>query len=394
LEIKLHRLARLERKEIEEELKRITIRIKELEKTLSSPKEAQKVMKRELEEAIKQYSDRRRTKVIRHQLEKLTKEDLIPLEETFIVLTTRGYIKRMKPENYHSQRRGGQGILGIKVIEGDMVDHLVMASTRDRLLFFTNLGKVYELPVYDIEEASRTSAGRNLANYLSLGSGEKILAVINEKIDSQHSYLMMVTERGIVKKTAKKKYQHLRRTGLRAITLKTGDALKAVAETSGKDIIVLTSQKGRAIVFPEKEVRSMGQAARGLKGFSLSKDDQVISLGIAPQGQRKGLSLLVLSRKGYAKKTVLSRYRLQKRGGKGIFTAKLAAKTGDLIFAKLLLGEEELVIISAKGQVIRQNTALLPQLGRQTSGVRAMRLKAGDQVAAAVCFCHQQENEH
>jgi len=394
LEIKLHRLARLERKEIEEELKEIEVRIKELEKILASPGGVKKVMKEELQKAVKQYGDHRRTKVVRHQLEKLKKEDLIPLEETFIVLTARGYIKRMKPESYRSQRRGGKGILGIKVMEGDMVAHLVMASTRDRLLLFTNSGKVYELPVYEIEEASRTSAGRNIANYLNLGSGEKIVAIINERTASQRRHLMMVTEQGVVKKTAKKVYQHLRQTGLRAITLKKGDVLEAVAETSGEDIIVLASRKGRAIVFQEKEIRSMGRAARGLKGFSLSKDDQVISLGIAPQGQRKGFSLLVLSRKGYAKRTALSRYRLQKRGGKGVLTAKLAAKTGDLIFAKLLPGEEELVIISAKGQVIRQSTAHLPQLGRQTSGVKAMRLKAGDQVAAAVCFYHKQEDDN
>jgi DNA gyrase/topoisomerase IV subunit A len=395
LEIKLHRLARLEREEIEEELKNIKVKIKELEKILSGPKELKKVFKKELKEAIKQYGDQRRTKVIQHQLKKLTKEDLIPLEETFIVLTARGYIKRMKPESYRSQRRGGQGILGIKVMEGDMVTHLVVASTRDRLLLFSNLGKVYELPVYEIEEASRTSAGRNIANYLNLSSGEKVLAIINEKTDSQRPYLVMVTEKGIIKKTAKKEYQHLRQTGLRAITLKSGDVLKSVAETSGEDIIVLTSQKGKAIVFSEKEIRAMGRTARGLKGFNLAKDDQIISLGIAPKGNKKGFSLLVLSQKGYAKRTPLSQYRSQKRGGKGILTAKLTARTGDLIFAKLLPKDkdEELVIISARGQLIRQSTAQLPQLSRQTSGVRAMRLKAGDKVAAAVCFYQKPEDE-
>ena len=386
LEIKLHRLARLERQAIEDELKQIKLRIKELKKILSSSLEVQKVMKKEIQEAVKKYGDARKTKVIKHNIKELSQEDLIPLEESFIVLTSRGYIKRMKPENYHSQHRGGKGILGVKVMEGDVVTHLIAVSTRDRLLLFTNLGKVYELPVYEIEEASRTSQGKNIANYLALDVGEQVLAIINEKTDSQRRYLIMVSEKGLIKKTAKEKYQHIRQNGLRAITLRPGDALKAVAETSGEDIIVLVSKKGKTIVFPEKGVRSMGRVAKGLKGFSLGTDDQVISLGVAPKGQKKNLSLLVLSQKGFAKKTALGKYRSQRRGGKGILTAKLNKKTGNLIFAKLLKAEEELVIISAKGQVIRQKTSRLPQLSRSTSGVKAMRLKAGDQVATAVCL--------
>jgi DNA gyrase subunit A len=386
LEIKLHRLARLERQAIEDELKQIKLRIKELKKILSSSLEVKKVMKKEIQEAVKKYGDARKTKVIKHNIKELSQEDLIPLEESFIVLTSRGYIKRMKPENYHSQHRGGKGILGVKVMEGDVVTHLIAVSTRDRLLLFTNLGKVYELPVYEIEEASRTSQGKNIANYLALDVGEQVLAIINEKTDSQRRYLIMVSEKGLIKKTAKEKYQHIRQNGLRAITLRPGDALKAVAETSGEDIIVLVSKKGKTIVFPEKGVRSMGRVAKGLKGFSLGTDDQVISLGVAPKGQKKNLSLLVLSQKGFAKKTALGKYRSQRRGGKGILTAKLNKKTGNLIFAKLLKAEEELVIISAKGQVIRQKTSRLPQLSRSTSGVKAMRLKAGDQVATAVCL--------
>ena len=386
LEIKLHRLARLERKSIEDELKQIKIHVKELEKILSSPSELKKVIKKEFQEAVAKYGDARRTKVVKHKIKELQKEDLIPLEEAFIVLTEKGYIKRMKPESYHSQHRGGKGILGVKVLEGDMVTHLIAASTRDRLLLFTNLGKVYELPVYEIEEASRTSQGRNIANYLALNPGEKVLAIINEKTNSQYPYLVMVTEKGLIKKTAKKAYQHIRQNGLRAITLKPGDALESVAESSGEDIIVLVSKKGKAIVFQEKEVRSMGRTASGLKGFSLKPDDKVISLGVTAKSRRKDVSLLVLSQKGFAKRSILSKYRLQKRGGKGILTFKIIPKTGDLIFAKLLEADEELVIISAKGQVIREQTARLPQLSRQTSGVKAMRLKAGDSVATAVCF--------
>lgn len=386
LEIKLHRLVRLERKTLEEELLQVKAKIKEFKKILASPLEVKKLMKKEIREAAEKYGNPRRTKIIRHKIREIQQEDLIPLEETLIVLTAKGYIKRMQPGSYRSQQRGGKGILGIKVMEGDMVTHLVAASTRDRLLFFTNLGKVYELPVFEIEEASRISQGRNIANYLALDSGEKVMALINEKADSQHPYLVMVTEKGLVKKTAKKEYKHIRQNGLRAITLKPGDSLKAVAETSGKDIIILVSKQGKAIVFKEKEIRPMGRTASGLKGFSLEKEDKVISLGVISPEEEKKLSLLVLTQRGFAKRTSLRKYRLQKRGGKGIFTAKLTDKTGPLIFAKLLRRDEELVIISEKGQVIREQTIHLPLLGRRTSGVKAMRLKAGDRVAAAVCF--------
>jgi DNA gyrase subunit A len=389
LEIKLHRLAKLEMIEIEEELKQIEISIKKLEEILASPKRVNQVIEKELKKAEKNFGDARRTKIVKGQIKEFEQKDLIPNKKALIIVTQNGYIKRTDPEVYHSQKRGGKGILGMKTIKGDIVDHLVSVSTHDQLLFFTNQGKVYELSAYEIEEGTRVSRGRGLANYLPLSSEEKLLAIFRQA--DNEKYLIMATKNGIIKKTKKESYQAVRASGLKAINLSKNDSLQAVAGTSGKDEILLVTKGGKCIRFKESQVRSMGRVARGVKGITLRSKDQVIAMEIIKRLEGKKISesqkLLVLSENGYGKRTLIKNYRLQGRGGRGLITAKLSKKTGELVFAKLFdVEKQDLVVISTGGQIIRTNIEAISTLSRATSGVRVMKLNPGHKVASATSW--------
>lgn len=391
LEIKLHRLAKLEQVEIKQELENIEKQIKEWQSLLASPKKIEKLIQKELQEIKKKHGDERKTEIISGDVKQISKKDLIPDQKNFIIITQKGYIKRNQPEVYKIQKRGGRGIVGMKTVEGDIVEHFISVSTHDQLLFFTDTGKVYELPAYEIEEGSRVSRGRGLANYLPISADERVLSVLSQRTGDRQQYLMMATKKGMIKKTDKKEYLNIRKNGLQAISLKKGDWLKAVAETGGQDRLMLVTKKGKAIMFPEKNIRATGRVTAGVKGISVGKDDEVISLAVIPaKVDLKKLTLLTLSEKGYGKRTKLSNYRQQTRGGKGIITAKLSAKTGNLIFAKLIEDEnQDLVVISTRGTVIRTQVKSISALGRSTSGVRVMKLASNDKIASAVCLSEE-----
>jgi len=399
LEIKLSQLAKMERKKIEEELKQKLEQIKKLSAILKSPKKIKEVMKNELIELKDKYKDERRTKVVRQKVGEFREIDLMPEEETIITLTKGGYIKRINPAIYKIQKRGGKGIMGMKTIGEDIVEHFLFCNTHDSLLFFTDSGKVFKLLAYEIPEGTRVSKGRGLLNFLDISSDEKVLAIIpigkkdyNLPIaQSEVKYLVMITRNGIIKKTKLSEFENVRRSGLIAINLKKGDSLKVVKKSTGNDRIILTTKKGQAIYFKEKEIRPMGRSAAGIRGIRLKSEDEVvgmdvIKLKVKSQKLKVKEYLLVITENGYGKRTDLEEYRLQKRGGKGIKTAKVTKKTGDLNASKIITDQEDLIVISRKGQVIRTKIGSISILKRSTQGVKIMKLEQGDKVASTACI--------
>jgi len=394
LEIKLQQLAKLERQRIEEELKQKRAEIKELTAILKSPQKIKETIKKELDSLKENFGDERRTKIHMERIGEIAEEDLIPQEETIITLTQGGYIKRINPKIYKLQKRGGKGILGMKTLQDDIVEHFFTANTHDSLLFFTDSGKVFKTQVYEIPEGSRVARGRGLLNFLEISPQEKVLSLFSlgkEDQDLGIKYLVMVTENGIIKKTALSEFENLRKSGLIAITLKKDDLLKKAKKSAGEDQIILMTKKGQAIRFKEKEIRVMGRPAAGIKGIRLKKGDTVIGMDIIKSKIKDEKAkikeyLLVITENGFGKRTDLKEYRLQGRGGAGIKNAKITSKTGEIKASMILFGEEEdLIVISQKGQVIRTKISQIPRLSRATQGVRIMKLEEGDKVAQVAC---------
>jgi len=395
LETKLAQLAKLERKKIEDELKETHLKINEFSAILKSPQKIKEVIKKELVQLKENFGDERRTKVHIQKVGEIAEEDLIPQEETIITLTQGGYIKRINPKTYKLQKRGGKGILGMKTIGEDIVEHFLIANTHDQLLFFTDSGKVFKTPVYEIPEGGRVAKGRGLLNFLEISPEEKVLSLIpiGKEDAALTKFLVMVTKNGIIKKTAISEFENVRRSGLIAILLRQGDLLKKVCKTGGQDELILVTKNGKAIRFKEKDIRPMGRSATGVKGIRLGKVDEVIGMDVIESQKSKVKSqksekqyLLVVTENGYGKRTDLREYRLQKRGGTGIKTAKMTQKTGNLVSSKALINEEDLIIISQKGQVIRTKISQISKLSRATQGVRIMKLEEGDKVASATCI--------
>jgi len=386
LETKLSALARLERKKIEDELKEMRAKIKEFTSILKSPKKVKGVVKKELSLLKEKFGDRRKTKVFASKPGEISIKDLIPKEEAIITLTQGGYIKRINPKTYKLQNRGGKGIMGMKTVGEDIVEHFLTVNTQDNLFFFTDSGKVFRSPVYEIPEGKRTARGRGLPNFLEISPNEKVLSIIPSGENEQARYLLMVTKNGLIKKTPISEFENVRKSGLIAISLKKGDLLCKVAKTSGKDDIVLVTKKGKAIRFREKDVRPMGRPAAGVRGIVLEKGDYVIGMDII-SGAKTRQYLLVITENGYGKRTSIKEYRRQGRGGRGIIAAKVGQKTGELI-ASRVLGEEEkdLIVISQKGQVIRLKLSQISKLSRAARGVKIMRLDKSDRVASAACL--------
>jgi len=384
LETKLSALAKLERKKIEDELKQLKIRIKELTAILKSPQKIKTIIKKEIRELKENFGDERKTKVVNQKVGEFSLEDLIPQEETFITLTQSGYIKRINPRTYKIQKRGGKGILGMKTVGEDIIEHFISANTHDNLLFFTDSGKVFRVPAYEIPEGTRVSKGRGILNFLEISSEEKILALIPLKKKEEAKYLVMVTKNGIIKKTSLDEFDNVRRSGLIAISLRKGDLLRKVGRTSGDDEIILVTKKGQSVRFKEKEIRPMGRPAAGIRGIRLKKGDEVVGMDVI-KPKSKGY-LLVVTENGYGKRTDLNEYRLQGRGGSGIKAAKTTSKTGDLVSSKVLTDEEDLIVISKRAQVIRTAISSIAKISRSTQGVRIMRLEPGDKVASATCI--------
>lgn len=390
LEIRLHQLAKLERYKIEEELKQKQKEIKEFTAILKNPQKIKEIIKSETKFIKENYGDERKTKVVSQNIDNITEQDLIPLEETIITLTQGGYIKRINPKTYKIQKRGGKGILGMKTLQDDIVEHFLMAKTHDILFFFTDSGKLFKSFVYEIPEANRVARGRGLLNFLEISNQDKILSLFSLSKEDEVSgikYLVMVTQNGIIKKTPLSDFENVRKSGIIAITLKKGDLLKSVSKSTGQDEIILTTKNGQALRFKEKQIREMGRQAAGIKAIRLKKGDEVIGMDIIKQNVKLNEKkyLLVITENGYGKKTDLNEYRLTKRGGKGIKTVKITPKTGNLIAAKILTDEEDLIAISQKGQVIRIQISQISKAGRGTQGVRIMKLE-NDKVASIVCI--------
>jgi len=391
LETKLSALARLERKKIEDELKEMRRKINELTAIFKSPKKIKEVIKKELTSLKERFGDERKTKVYFQKVGEIAEEDLIPAEETIITLTQGGYIKRINPSQYKIQRRGGRGILGMKTVGEDIVEHFLTANTHDSLFFFTDSGKVFKTQVYEIPEGARVQKGRGLLNFLEISPQEKVLSLFSlgkKDTAEEIKYLVMITKEGIIKKTPLSELENVRRSGLIVITLKKGDTLRSAQKTTGDSEIIVVTKKGQTLRFKEKEIRPMGRQARGVKGIRLRKGDEVITMDIieARQPLQPKRKLLVVAERGYGKTTDLREYRSQNRGGVGIKTVKITSRTGDLVTAKVLTSEEDLIIISQKGQVIRTEIKSIPVLSRATQGVRMMKLEEDDRVASATCI--------
>ena len=388
LDMRLQKLAGLERKKVEDELKEVQMLIEELTSLLKSPKKLMDLIKKEIREVIEKYGDDRRTKIVKRGATILSAEDLIADEESVLVLTSGGYIKRTNPAEYRRQRRGGVGVVDLDTKEEDFVTQFLTASAHSDLLFFSDRGKVYQLKMYDLPEGKRATKGKSIMNYLSLEGSENItsiLAMPKEKKIVEGLSLIMTTRDGTVKKSAANKFYEVRRSGLIAINLDKGDALISAQFVRKGDSVVLVTTKGLAIRFDEKNVREMGRQAAGVRGMKLRSGDAIVGTGVVPK-EAKDAELLVLSSTGYGKKTKLSEYKIQGRGGSGIKTMSITTKTKQLVGGAVLTKGGELVAMSKKSQTIRTGLDEIPTLSRATQGVRVMKMREGDQVASFVVF--------
>ncbi|MBI4992450.1 MAG: DNA gyrase subunit A [Candidatus Harrisonbacteria bacterium] len=387
LEMKLQTLASLERQKIEDELKEKKKLIEELQALLKSPAKILKVIRDELKEMKEKYGDQRKTKLVSGGLKEFKEEDLVPKEETIITMSRSGYIKRVPPSSFKSQKRGGKGLIGSDVGEEDFLSHFMTSNTHDNILFFTERGRVFQTKVYEIPEASRIAKGKAFHNFLEIPLEEKVNAIIaypGEK-KSLPGYLVMVTKNGVIKKTALGDFSNVRRSGIIAIKLKKGDSLQWVRLSSGNDQIALSTANGQAIRFKESQIRPMGRTASGVRGIRLKKSDSVVALNIVTKENEKGQLLAVMAN-GFGKKTPLSEYKVQGRGGSGIKTAKVTPKTGSVIASLIINEEKEVLALSAKGQIIRTQLESIRSSGRATQGVRIMNVASGDKVMGVICL--------
>ena len=389
LDMRLQKLAGLERKKIEDELKAVQALIEELTMLLKSEKKLMELIKNEIREVIEKFGDDRRTKIVKRGATILSAEDLIADEESVLVLTSGGYIKRTNPAEYRRQKRGGVGVVDLDTKEEDFVTQFLTASAHSDLLFFSDRGKVYQLKMYDLPEGKRATKGKSIMNFISLEQGEQItsiLAMPKEKKAIDGLSLVMATRNGTVKKIAASKLHEVRRSGLIAINLDKGDALISAQFVYKGDSVVLVTAKGQAIRFDEKGVREMGRQAAGVRGMKLRSGDSIVGGGIVPKAA-KDAELLVLSSTGYGKKTELSEYKIQGRGGSGIKTMSITPKTKQLVGGAIVLAKGgELVAMSKKSQTIRTGLDEIPTLSRATQGVRVMKMREGDSVASFVVF--------
>lgn len=382
LEMRLQTLAGLERQKIEDELQEKLKLIKELETLLKDPKKILKVIKDEVSGLKERYGDTRRTKVIKGEIGEFSEEDLIADEETIVLLTSEGYIKRVNPNEYRVQKRGGKGTIGMVTRDDDAVHHFITTTTHASILFFTNRGRVFQMKAHELPNLGRTTKGQALVNFIQVQPSEKVSALVAIKTKKE-GFLTMCTKDGLIKKTTLEEFENVRRSGLIAITLKNNDELRWVKSTNGKDEVVLVTTMGQSIRFKESNVRSMGRAAAGVTGIRLSKDDEVVGMDVITD---KG-NLLIITKNGFGKVTGLKQYKIQTRGGKGIKTAKITSKTGKIVASMITNdGEEDLIAISEKGQVIRMPIGTIPSHGRATQGVKIMKLEAGDKVASVTCL--------
>ena len=391
LEMRLQQLANLEKLRIEEELNEKRKLIKELLKLLGSPKMILELVEKELTELRDKYGDDRKTRIIKGALGSFSTEDLIPNEATLVMLTHDGYIKRVPPDTFKVQVRGGKGVIGLTTKEEDLVEHIFATNTHADLWFFTTRGRLFQLKAYDVPASSRTAKGQAIVNFLQLAPEEKVASVLTSEDITSYKYLVMVSRQGTIKKTEINAFANVRKTGLIVVKLKGDDVLQWIKPSTGKDDIVLVSAEGQSIRFKEKDIRPMGRAAAGVRGIRLSKKgDEVVGMDLVNEGKAAANEqLLVIMDHGYGKRTPLSQYKIQGRGGSGIKTAMITPKTGKLCTAFIVsshLEQEDVIIVSEKGQMIRIALKTVNVLGRATQGVRIMKFKQEDDKVASVTF--------
>lgn len=392
LEMKLRRLAALERKKIEDEYKAIGQEIIYLTDLLSHPEKILKVIRKELLDLQKKYADPRRTRVYKQPLGEFREEDLVPKENCLITLTRTGYIKRIPVDTYRSQRRGGKGVTGMTTKEADEIASLLTANTHDSVLFFTNRGRVFSLPAWELPEGTRISRGQAVINLINIEQGEEVQAILPIKRKARKGYLFMATRKGVVKKTEISRFAHIRTTGLIAIKLTKGDKLTWVKPTTGKNHILLVSNGGKSIHFDEKDVRPMGRDTMGVRGIRLQKGDFVVGMEVfaakprrpADRRHRFFRDILVVMENGLGKRTDIREFPLQKRGGIGVKAANVTKKTGKIVVSQLVSQKvKQIILTSKRAQVIKLPLKNIPRLGRDTQGVILMRFsKKGDLIAA------------
>ena len=377
VDMRLRTLTGLEREKLEAEYKELMARIRRLEAILADRNLLLRVIREEILAISEKYGDERRTAIGFDEFD-ISMEDMIPNENTVITMTKLGYIKRMTVDNFRSQNRGGKGIKGMQTIEDDYIDELLMTTTHHYLMFFTNMGKVYRLKAYEIPEAGRTARGTAIINLLQLQAGEKITAVLSLKDYSQGQYLFMATKSGIVKKTPIQDYANVRKTGLAAISLKDDDELIEVKFTDNKKDIILVTKYGQCIRFKDTDVRSTGRVSMGVRGINLSDGDEIIGMQLCSQGDY----LLIVSEKGMGKRTSMSEFSVQNRGGKGVKCYKITEKTGNVVGVKAVNDDNEVMMITTEGIIIRISCSDISILGRITSGVKLMNLDEKVSVAS------------
>ncbi len=378
LAMQLRQLARLEQEKVAEEYRGLLCEITRLEHILSDPKMVEGIMKDELRTLKEKHGDARRTRIVAREAEDISEEDLIPEEETLVLITRDGYIKRVSMDAYRSQKRGGKGVIATTAREEDEVEHLFQVSTHHYILFFTDRGRVYRLKAYEIPETSRQAKGTAVINYINIQSDERVTATVSIRDFNAPGYLTMVTRKGEIKRTALSEFANLRSNGLNAFDLEAGDSLGWVLHTTGEDDILLVTRAGLAIRFPESDVPIRSRSAGGVRAIRLGKDDALVSAcRVIPNAM-----LLVVSENGYGKCTPLKEYRVQSRGGKGIFTMNVTRKTGQVVSAEVVEKDDKLIIVTSNAKGIRLRVADLRVTGRIAQGVKLIDLAEGDSVAA------------
>jgi DNA gyrase subunit A len=389
LDMRLQRLTGLEREKIEEEYQNLVKLIAELKAILADEEKVLEIIRKELLEIKERFNDERRTEIVAGGVESIDDEDLIPRENIVITLTHNGYIKRLPLSTYRAQKRGGRGVQGMGTNEDDFVEHLLTTSTHDTILFFTNKGKVYRKKGYEIPEFGRTAKGIPIINLLEIDKGEWINAMIPVQEFVDDWYLFFTTKEGICKRSPLSSFAHIRNSGLIALNLREGDELISVKLTDGTKNVIIGTKNGLLIRFPETDVRSMGRTATGVKGITLETDDEVVGMDILEDH----MDVLIVTKNGYGKRTPASEYRVQSRGGKGLKTCNITEKNGSLVAVKAVTDEEDIMIITAGGVLIRVAVSEISQMGRNTQGVKLIRLDENEYVATVARVQKDEENQ-
>lgn len=385
LEMRLRRLTGLERDKIESEYQQLLETIADLKDILANHARVLQIIHDELTEVKNRYGDERRTEISDASYD-MQDEDLIPVEESVITMTTNGYIKRLPVDTYHTQNRGGRGIKGMALNEDDVIEFILTMSSHDYLMFFTNKGKVYRIKGYQVPNASRTAKGLPIVNLLSMEKDEKVRALISIERECDSAYLLFVTKYGTVKRVALDEFASIRQNGKIAITLRDGDELVAVKETNGSDEIIIAGSNGKAVRFNENDIRPMGRTASGVRGFN-TDGSEVVGAATTKEGEY----ILVVSQNGYGKRSAIEDYRLTSRGTKGVKTINLTEKTGDLVSVRAVHGEEDAMIVTDEGIIIRISLKNVGVYGRNTQGVKLINVSDGQSVAKVAIIDAEEE---